>query len=40
MKLLEIINSGDYINPLSDPNIIISQAKEVSDDKRVHIIQW
>lgn len=30
MKLLEIINSGDYINPLSDPNTIIAQAKEVS----------
>ena len=30
MKLLEIINSGDYINPLSDPNTIITQAKEVS----------
>ena len=29
MKLLEIINSGDFINPLSDPNTIIAQAKEV-----------
>lgn len=30
MKLLSIINSGDYVNPLSDPNTIIAQAKEVS----------